>query len=84
MAFLSEPTELRLARQSAPVMVTDAALDEAFATVAVPERRQDLGHVQAPLERLLSPELTETLREQLVALDAQRRELARLLDGLSS
>ena len=79
MALLSEPTEMRLARQSAPVMVTDAALDEAFATVSVPERRQDLGHAQGPQVRLLTPELAETLRGQLAALDAQRRELARLL-----
>jgi hypothetical protein len=79
MALLSEPADLRLARQSTPAVVTDAALDEAFATVSVPERRQDLGHSQGPQERLLSPELTETLRGQLVALDAQRRELARLL-----
>ena len=79
MALLSEPADLCLARQSAPVVVTDAALDEAFATVAVPDRRQDMGHTQGPQERLLTPELAETLRGQLVALDAQRRELARLL-----
>lgn len=79
MALTSEPTELHLARRSAPAVVTDAALDEAFATVVVPERRRDAGHAQGPQERLLTPELAETLRGQLAALDAQRRALARLL-----
>jgi chromosome condensin MukBEF ATPase and DNA-binding subunit MukB len=83
MALLSEPTELRLARQSTPAVVTDAALDEAFAMVSVPERRQDLGH--ASRETLSeAAQLAEALREQLSSLDAQRRHLARLLDGLSS
>jgi hypothetical protein len=83
MALTSEPTELRLARRSAPVVVTDAALDEAFATVVLPERRQDASH--ASRETLSEAvQLAEALREQLSSLDAQRRHLARLLDGLKS
>lgn len=83
MAFLSEPTELRLARQSAPAVVTDAALDEAFAMVSVPERRRDEAH--AACETLSeAAQLAEALREQLSSLDAQRRHLARMLDGLSA
>lgn len=83
MSLISEPAEIRLGRQTAPVVVTDAALDEAFATVSVPERRQDAGH--ASRETLSeAAQLAEALREQLSSLDAQRRHLARLLDGLSA
>ena len=83
MALISKAAELRLARQTTPAVSTDAALDEAFATVSIPERRQDASHAsrETPTE---TAQLAEALREQLSSLNAQRRHLARLLDGLKA
>ncbi|QDV75490.1 hypothetical protein [Botrimarina mediterranea] len=83
MPYTTEPTGLRLARQSTLAAVAEAALDEAFATVSVPERRRDAGH--ATRETLTeTAQLAETLREQLSSLDAQRRHLAQLLEGMGA
>ncbi|MEO0530306.1 MAG: hypothetical protein AAF266_06970 [Planctomycetota bacterium] len=76
-----EPRELRLPRRLVPsVAVVDrsSALDEAFASVTEADFRCDEAHAESPQE-----DLAATLRGQLAALEQQRRQLSKLLEGLS-
>lgn len=82
MALSSEPVDLRLPRHAQPPVQADSAVDEAFASITMADLRRDASHAGRHEDRLLTPDLAETLRQQLTALNAQRRELSRLLDGL--
>lgn len=73
--------------QPAPIA---AAIDEAFATVSDTDLRVDDSHGAAAARGEDARPMTAVggfaaeLRDQLQALDAQREQLARLLDGLRS
>ena len=87
MFLLVDPAELPIARPTEPAMLSleavETALDEAFATVAVPVQRDDT--VEAAHEKVArTAELSEALRVQLVQLNSQRRHLTRLLDELDA
>jgi hypothetical protein len=87
MFLLVDPADLPMARPTEPAMLSleavETALDEAFATVAVPVQRHDTA--DAAREKVArTAQLAEALREQLVQLDSQRRHLTRLLDGLDA
>ncbi|TWT99163.1 hypothetical protein Pla108_00970 [Botrimarina colliarenosi] len=83
MALSTEPIELRLPRRVDRAAVTSDALDEAFAAVTSDGLRRDTGHVSGPESEGLTPDLAALLRNQLTALDAQRRHLAQLLSDLA-
>ena len=72
-----------MARRQGSLAVSDAAIDEAFATIAIPERGYNSSH--AARETLVeTAHLAEALREPLSSLDAQRRRLARLIERLNA
>ena len=87
MFLVIDPADLPMGRPTELSMLDftalETALDEAFATVAVPVQRNDTADMAR--EKLArTAQLADALREQLTALDAQRRHLTRLLDGLDA
>lgn len=86
-----DPVDIRLpasTRRAAPrhQAVAAAALDEAFASVTDKDLRLDTpketaGDTNATAE---AAELSQSLRQQLFALEEQHRKLSRLLSGLDS
>lgn len=87
----TEPIDLRLPRRPAAVrgpVKKNTAIDGAFATLTHADLRLDEGgsadaaEEMAPEEQGVSPKLLESLRGQLADIEAQKRTLQRLLNGL--
>lgn len=87
----TEPIDLRLPRRPAAVrgpVKKNTVLDGAFASLTHADLRLDEGaspkasEELAPGEQRVSPKLLESLRGQLAEIEAQKRTLQRLLNGL--
>ncbi len=81
----TEPTDLRLPVRtpSARAPINDSlVLDDAFASLTDTDLRLDTGVARTEEAGRVAPELLDSLRGQLEAIEAQRGTLQRLLDGL--
>lgn len=81
----AEPKELRLPTARTLANTKAAAVDEAFASVTHADLRVDSATASdtEQQDRTIAPELIESLRSQLSAIELQRGTLKRLLDDLN-